>query len=397
MGPAGRPAEDPGTVALVATNGPRTIGGLAAYARHLGEELRRTGPVVDAVRFPDRARPSTAYADQPDVAERGTARDEEIVFGHSRFAVPFLGLVGPAMHRDALRPAAGALFERSLRTSLRRGLPARTSHVHWMGTGWELTGRAAEKAARRRGASFSVLPAIHPGAWGDSDFDIAFYRQADAVLAQSDHERALLIDRGVPEERVHRVSPGPSLRLDGDGDRLRRSLGLVEEPVVLFVGRREPYKGYPLLRAAFDAVWAQHPQARLLVCGPGASSPPERDPRVFDLGLVDEATKADAFAAADLFCLPSRYESFGLAYIEAWAYGLPVVGGDSPAVAELLVDGEDGIVISPTEANVARAVCALLGDRQLRSRLGAAGRRRQQAAFTWQAAGARHRSIFAGC
>ena len=161
----------------------------------------------------------------------------------------------------------------------------------------------------------------------------------------------------------------PVLLPGGDGRRLRQRLGLGAEPIVLFVGRRDEYKGYDVLLQAMRAVWPLHADARLLVCGPGEAPSTDLDPRVRDLGSVDEVTKADAYAAADVFCLPSKFESFGLAYVEAWSYGLPVVGGDSPAVAELVRDGVDGMVVAPEPASIAGALLELLGDDGARERM----------------------------
>jgi glycosyltransferase involved in cell wall biosynthesis len=93
-----------------------------------------------------------------------------------------------------------------------------------------------------------------------------------------------------------------------------------------------------------------------------------------------------AFEAADVFCLPTRYEPFGIAYIEAMAYSLPCVGPDAWAVPEMIGDGVTGFVVPPedTEALASRLV-TLLTDPELAARLGAAGRRRAEEYFTWAA------------
>jgi glycosyltransferase involved in cell wall biosynthesis len=381
-------------IALAATNGPRTVGGLAAYALHLGQALRSSGPVVDAIRFPLYGRPSTSYSAKPEASEVAAADADEIVIGHRAAVEPVIHLVGRAMHRSLTRPVAERLHSWGLGPSLAQHLPSDIGHMHWIGTGWELTGFAVEREARRRHVPFTVLPAIHPGAWGDSEFDMRLYRRAHAVLALSDHERSLLIERGIAPDRVHQVALAPALRPDGDGRRLRQRLGLHDEQIVLFVGRRDAYKGYDLLRQAMVDVWIAHPDARLLVCGPGAADSARTDSRVHDLGSVDEATKADAYAAADIFCLPSNYESFGLAYVEAWSYGVPVIGGDSPAVAELIRQGEDGIVVRPSVETVAAALVSLLGDDGRGAQMGRSGQARQRRSLTWAQVANRHREIF---
>ncbi len=299
------------------------------------------------------------------------------------------------MHRASTRWLAEKCHTWSLAPSLRRTITAEVAHVHWIGTGWELSGFAVAKQARRLGIPFTVLPAIHPGAWGDSAFDFSFYARADAVLALSDGERTALIAGGVPPERVHRVVLAPSVSPSGNGRRLRTRLGLGDERLVLFVGRRDAYKGYDVLRRAMVDVWAVHPDVRALACGPGDLPAGDDDPRLIDLGLVDEATKADAYAAADMFCLPSRFESFGIAFVEAWSYGLAVISGDSPAAAELIREGRDGLVVTPTVDAVGGALLRLLADDEVRVRMGAAGRARQRAEFTWARVADRHERVFA--
>ena len=384
-----------GTIALVATNGPRAVGGLSAYARHLGEELRATRPVLHVIRFPTDTRSSTAYGARLEVGEDATIVPGEALFDHRPAARPLAHLVGRAMHRPPTRRLAQLGHTWSLEPSLERAIPSSVSHLHWIGTGWELSGFAVAGQARRRGIPFSVWPAVHPGAWGDSQFDMTFYAQADAVLAQSEHERSLLIEAGIDEAKVHRMTLAPAVSATGDGRRLRHRLGLRDERLVLFVGRRDGYKGYDLLLRAMMTIWEAHPDVRVLACGPHGGQAAVKDPRVIDLGLVDESTKADAYAAADVFCLPSRFEAFGIAYVEAWSYGLPVVAGDCAAVAELVRDGKDGLLVAHSPEAVIRAILTLLEDDEARARMGAAGRERQKKEFTWNRVARMHQSVFA--
>lgn len=380
--------------ALVATNGPRTVGGLSAYARHIGRELRQYGRVDDVIRFPVRARPSTDYVAFRGVGEH--AEGSEIAFGPDPRVVRALGLVTPAMRRALTRPAAKAMHGWGIRRALRHAILPDVGHVHWIGTGWELTGFEARREAARRRVPFTVLPAIHPGTWGDSAFDFMLYRAADAVFAMSEHERRLLIRGGVPEDRVHVAGLAPAALTDGDARRFRADYGLRDAPIVLFIGRRAEYKGAGVLHGAMEAVWRRHTNCRLVLCGPDDEQRTAAcDPRILDLGSVSERIKADVLAAADVFCMPSLFESFGIAYVEAWSYGVPVVGGPAPAVRELIRDGVDGLLVDQTPHSIARALMRLLEDADLRHRMGAAGRERQRESFTWACVARRHETVVA--
>ena len=82
-------------------------------------------------------------------------------------------------------------------------------------------------------------------------------------------------------------------------------------------------------------------------------------------------------AAADLFVLSSKRETFGLALLEAMAAGVPVVASDLPALDDLFTDGREGLKVPPGDAEaLAGALARLLDDANLARRLGEAGRER---------------------
>lgn len=101
------------------------------------------------------------------------------------------------------------------------------------------------------------------------------------------------------------------------------------------------------------------------------------------LGAIDLQTKTDALAACDLLCVPSSQESFGAVYTEAWAMGKPVIGGDIPAVREVIADGQDGHVVAPEPTLLAERIARLLADPALRQQMGQAGRDKVQARYNW--------------
>jgi glycosyltransferase involved in cell wall biosynthesis len=359
---------------------PGGIGGLAALMRGVGERLAASGRVV--------------FCSEEDgggellPADRIVPRGEAPRWFWMRLASR------PAFH-GLLQTMAVWHYARALPP-----LPPKPPEVfHFVGTGWDFLGFGIRDLAARAGARFSVFPAVHAGAWGDDRIDLRLYRLADAVFCQSDHERRHLERLGLPPGRVVRCALPPMCSPDGDGRALRGILGIGRRPAVLFLGRREETKGYAALIEAWPLVLRRHPDAVLLLAGPGGEKTTvaaAAGDSVRDLGVVDEAGKAAALAACDVFCLPSSEESFGIVYAEAWSYGKPVVCGPAPATREWVRDGVSGLWSDGSPADIAGCLDRLLGDPDLRQKLGAAGKDYQARELTWDKLMAVHRNVFFG-
>lgn len=213
-----------------------------------------------------------------------------------------------------------------------------------------------------------------------------------------------LLEGWIPEHTaVHQIPPGVDVErfhpgVSGAG--VRRRYGIAgDAPLALCLSRLVARKGQDVLIAAWPAIRAAMPAARLLIAGSGPLEPALRRD-VTRLGLNDSvtftgdvaATELPAFhAAADLFVMPCRTRYFGLdveglgiVYLEAQACGTPVVAGRSGGAPEAVVDGETGRVVDGRKATeVAAAVIELLGDPARRTAMGAAGREFVTANFAW--------------
>jgi glycosyltransferase involved in cell wall biosynthesis len=101
-------------------------------------------------------------------------------------------------------------------------------------------------------------------------------------------------------------------------------------------------------------------------------------------GPVDDAALLQAYAAADLLAVPS-YEGFGITYLEAMAFGLPVIASTAGAAHEIVTDGVDGYLIPKDDAaRLGSVLSSLTDDRPLLGTLGDAARRRFEAHPTWE-------------
>lgn len=383
-------------ICLVGANGPDTVGGLASYLRGLADGLSRHNDVSVVARFSRTADRAGMYAgaEQPRVIDQGGYQTR--IIAPRRAWRPALRRLTSLVARPPLQPLARWLYCRAYQPALAAALPTSLDIVHYIGNGWELLGFAALAEARKRGAAFTILPAVHPGTWGDSPLDVLLYNQSDAVFVQSESERAHLIGLGVAPPRLYQCGLAPAGPPDGDGAAFRRRHGLGGRPLVLFIGRKDRGKGYHALREAMPGVLAAVPDACLVAIGPDREPPYPPVPygALLDLGRADEAEKADALAACDVFCLPSVNESFGIVYVEAWSYGKPVVGGLAPAVRELITDGVDGYCVAQDDNAISAALIRLLREPASRERLGAAGHTLQQERFVWASVIESHQSVF---
>jgi glycosyltransferase involved in cell wall biosynthesis len=178
---------------------------------------------------------------------------------------------------------------------------------------------------------------------------------------------------------------------------VRRRLGL-DRPYVLWLGTVQPRKNVETLLRAFALV---DTDAVLVLAGPtgwNTDLAPLVDrlgPRARSIGFVNEDDKAALYAGAELFCLPSREEGFGLPLLEAMAQGTPVVTSRATSMAEIVGDDpEAGLLVdTDDDAALAAALQQVLDDDHLRKALGA-GARRRAATLTWSVTADRLAAVY---
>jgi len=193
------------------------------------------------------------------------------------------------------------------------------------------------------------------------------------VIVNSSFVRRDVIERyGVDEKAVHVIRNAVDLEhyhprhRDGAGLELRKSLGFDGAgPVILFLGTAFGRKGLDILLEAFSGLRRVIPSARLMVVGRDANLSRWQH-QAAKLGLGDSACflgpRADTeacYGAADLYVLPSRYDSFAYTVLEAMASGVPVVVSDAAGAADVVSPGAGTVVpwtTTPAE------LCEVLAD-----------------------------------
>ena len=263
---------------------------------------------------------------------------------------------------------------------------------------------AGLRFARQRGIPFVAYPLTHlgagprPGADALSRFytmrhQVAIVRASSAAVMQTPAEQAFYAGRGVPADRLPVAGPGvtPTNVLGGSGERFRQR-HRIAGPLVVSLSSMSYDKGTLHLVEAVRRLWQADVPVELALAGALtaqfreflAQLPAHDRPRLHVLGQVDEDEKRDLLAAADIFAMPSRTDSFGIVYLEAWLYRKPVIAARTWGVMDVVDDGRDGLLVPFGDVSaLAEAISRLLADGALRATMGAAGEAKVYRAHTW--------------
>lgn len=375
-----RPPE-PGRIAMVSVHsspigplGSRDTGGMSVYIRALARELGRRGHRVDVF----------TRAALPSLAGRMISLGPNVRLIH-------LAAGAAGLPKEALLPHLDPFFDALEAFRRRQGVAYDLIHSHY----W-LSGLVGLRAQAAWGAphvvTFHTLGTAKPRRRAGSRAlaerivgERTVAQGCDRIVVTSMRERANLL-RFCPGSgsKTAVVPCGVDLELFRpiDRRRARREIGVdPEASLVLYVGRFAPEKGLARLLRAI-ALLDRRPAPQLLIAGGELSEESEREPIVGlarRLGIADrvrlEGRVAQPrlplyYSAADVLAVPSAYESFGMAALEALACGAPVAATRVGAMAELSGEGlHVRLARSQSAAAFAAAMAELLAERPAASAL----------------------------
>jgi glycosyltransferase involved in cell wall biosynthesis len=238
-----------------------------------------------------------------------------------------------------------------------------------------------------------LTPLAHVGQFhgGDSTADFDRYRRASAITTMTEWERDWYAGHGIDPQRIVTTGMGPNAARSHDGSDFRRRHRIpATAPMVLYVGRRERYKGFVHLLDAAEVVWRRFPETRFVFIGMAGfygamvdEFARHTDERIVEIEKATSAERSAALDACDVFAMPSAHETFGIGYLEAWLHEKPVIGGDIPALREVIAHGEDGLVVPQRVEAIANAIASLLADPETRARMGRAGAAKLAERWDW--------------
>jgi glycosyltransferase involved in cell wall biosynthesis len=234
-----------------------------------------------------------------------------------------------------------------------------------------------------------------------------YSRAVDGVAAISDAVATALTSAGVPRERITVIPSGVDcdyFRPPSNEERIaaRQALGLAAETIAVgTIGALEERKGHRhLLEAIAPAIGA----VLCFIAGEGSlRSELERRAEVLGISTLTRflgriETSRDLLWALDIFVFPSLWEGLGVAALEAAASGVATVASNAGGIAEVVRDGETGVLVAPADARALRdAIARLVSCASERKALGEAARKRAVAQFAMGAMAQRTMALYRAC
>lgn len=342
------------------------------------------------------------------------------------YTYPFIGL--SAQDREDMDKKGGNMLSLSLLWALAREPGIDLIHAH---TG-KRVGGIVRTAARLRGIPYVVT--LHGGFFevpkGEMDQMLApirnrfeWGRAFGALLGsrRTLEDAAALVCVGgdeyeaakkqLPDQRVELLPNGVDCAFfsRGDGKAFRAAYEIpADRRIVLCVSRIDYQKNQIGLVEAIAGLASRQASVHLVLLGPVtvASYHQRLHAKVRELGLEqrvtlipglgsDDPLLTGAFHAADIFCLPSLHEPFGIVILEAWAAGLPVVASRIGGIPSFTRDGEDILHAEPgNTGDLGQRLIDLLEQPELAARLAAAGREKARRDYDWSIISGRLLSLY---
>jgi len=245
--------------------------------------------------------------------------------------------------------------------------------------------------SKRLGAPLVCTPFVHLGEPENDQVrrhysrpqQIELLRQCSAAIVQTELEREFLISAGLEASRLHLIPQGLDPRdvEGGSAERIRKELDC-PGPIVAHIAPLCRDKGSIDLIQAF-ALLSSSEETRLVLVGEPHEEflkvfmgiPPAIRNRIVFLRDISNEWRNDLLAAMDVLVLPSRTDSFGRVFLEAWQYGKPVIGARAGGIPGVIKHEENGLLVpfGNTKA-LAESLARLLSSPELCARLGAKGK-----------------------
>ncbi|MFI5251114.1 MAG: glycosyltransferase [Bacteroidota bacterium] len=247
----------------------------------------------------------------------------------------------------------------------------------------------------------AFVPHFHPGhPHYERRSNYWLMKKSDAVIADSEFEKDYIAKKGVSPDKIFVAGCGihpedyQPIELDKFRARYARDYGLKpSEKIITFLGRKMPDKGVDTLIEAMRQIYPEYP-VKVFLVGPTfewfkeyyAKLSSADKASIIDLGLLSHQDKVNLLSISDLMALPSRYEAFGIVFLEAWICGTPVLGTTEGAMPNII--GKEGILSRYGDVlDLKNKLLYALKDAKSLERMGRVGREKVLREYTWNTIG----------
>lgn len=209
-----------------------------------------------------------------------------------------------------------------------------------------------------------------------------YLNAAISFTRSSNVTRSIIEDYSISPEKVICIYAGNNVRINGDAVLNNNNYS---NKNILFVATTWENKGGPELVEAYRQVKKIHPDAKLTIVG---CSPDINLPDCHVVGKVSLEDLDKYYRKASIFCLPTKQEAFGIVYLEAMRYKLPVIATRLGAIPDFIHEGENGFLIDPDNVEqIKNSLCTLLHSPSLCRKFGMDGYRISMENYTWEEVG----------
>ena len=229
---------------------------------------------------------------------------------------------------------------------------------------------------------------------------------ADLIITSSEYSKSEIVSVGINPNSVHVLSPGldrekfnilsSSRKLDSEDSKRNKK--------ILCVGNYVSRKGIIYLIEAFSQIERQDLTLHLVGNRKNNSSYYNQlNNAVEKLKLTecvifhdgsDQENLKQLYASADIFVLPSLKETFGIVFLEAMHYGLPIITTNVSAMPELIEENQNGFLVPPGDSQaLAKAISTLIENPDLIEKMGETGRKKVATSYYWEQTGSKFLSI----
>lgn len=212
----------------------------------------------------------------------------------------------------------------------------------------------------------------------DRLFSFRMLKNASKVIALTPAETQQYVNIGIPKEKIETIPNGINLSnyrdLPTRGTFRKKFAISNNQKIVLYLGRIHKVKGLDILLEAFARVVAKLQDVKLVIAGPDDGYLEELERLIKALGIENHVhvvgpvygiDKLTAYVDADVYVLPSRYETFPMSVLEAVACGTPVILSENCGVAEYFKD-RVGLVVKPDSSHLKEALLEILQNHERR-------------------------------